>query len=64
MKSHLIPEPEPRPIDRIIRDTDATRFYLLDQEQSNGNTKASVIDEFRRVPEIPMRNFLRVMFVR
>jgi hypothetical protein len=61
MKSHLIPEPTP--IDRNLRETDAAHFYLLDQEQASGKSKTNGKEDFHPAPEMPMRNFLRVVFV-
>lgn len=61
MKSHLIPEPTP--IDRNLRETDAAHFYMLDQEQARGKSKTDRNEDFRPAPEMPMRNFLRVVFV-
>ncbi len=64
MKSHLIPEPQP--IESYIRETDAFQFMTLDQAVSvtarPGKTSHDRSDEFRRDPEVPMRNFLRVVF--
>ncbi len=64
MKSHLIPEP--KPIERHLSDTDAARMYLLDQIFSNGETRGKAKpgsnDDFYRAPEMPMRNFLQVVF--
>ncbi len=60
MKSHLIPEPTP--IDRNIRETDAARFYLLDQEQVKDTFQNSSKEENHPANEIPIRNFLRVIF--
>jgi hypothetical protein len=62
MKSHLIPEPEP--IDSHIYDTDAARFYLLDQDQASDRAKSGSDDETLPAPDMSMRNFLRVVFVR
>jgi hypothetical protein len=66
MKSHLIPEP--KPIERHLSGTEAARFYLLDQALSEDvqHCKAETgrSDDFHRLPEMPMRNFLRVVFVR
>ncbi len=61
MKSHLIPEPTP--IDQNFRDTDAAHFYMLDQEQASGKYKTNRKENERPAPEMPMRNFLRVVFV-
>jgi hypothetical protein len=62
MKSHMIPDPTP--LDRNIRETDAARYYLLDQEQGHGEAKTDSKEDYPRMPEMPMRNFLRVVFVR
>jgi hypothetical protein len=62
MKSHLIPEPTP--IDRNFRETDAAHFYMLDQELASGKSKMGGKEELRPAPEMTMRNFLRVVFVR
>ncbi len=65
MKSHLIPEPQP--IENYVHETDAFQFMALDQAATvsarTGKTSGDRSDEFRRDPEIPMRNFLRVVFV-
>ncbi len=61
MKSHLIPEP--RPLERTYHETDAAQFYLLDRAQSNGKSNSGAQDDFHPAPEMPMRNFLRVVFV-
>lgn len=66
MKSHLIPEP--KPIEHHLSGTDATRMYLLDQlfSEDRGRTKRQVNsqDDSHPAPEMPMRNFLRVVFAR
>ncbi len=66
MKSHLIPEP--KPIERHPSDSDAARMYLLDQIFSNSQPrskgKPGSDDETCRAPEMTMRNFLHVVFVR
>jgi hypothetical protein len=65
MKSHLIPEPQP--IESYIHETDAAQFMTLDQAVSvnprPGKISSDRSDEFHRDPEIPMRNFLRIVFV-
>ncbi len=66
MKSHLIPDPEP--IERHLSDSDAARMYFLDQIFSKGEPRSKARpgsdDEYCRAPEMPMRNFLQVVFVR
>ncbi len=62
MKTHLIPEPTP--IDQSLRETDAAQSYMLDQEQASGKFKTNNKEDLRPAPEMPMRNFLRVVFVR
>jgi len=62
MKSHLIPEPTP--IDGNTRETDAARFYMLDQEQARGKSNSGSKEDIHPAPEMPMRNFLRVVFIR
>ncbi len=65
MKSHLIPEPQP--IDSDTRETDASHFMALDQAASralrHSKTGSAREDDYHHAPEIPMRNFLRVVFV-
>ncbi len=66
MKSHLIPEP--KPIERHLSNSDAARMYLLDQIFSNGEPRSKAKkgsdEEYYRAPEMPMRGFLQVVFVR
>lgn len=66
MKSHLIPDPNP--IEQHLSNTDAARMYLLDriftESAQRGLAKVGSNDEFHPAPEMPMRNFLRVVFVR
>ncbi len=68
MKSPLISDP--KPIESTLSSTDATRMYLLDQlfsenmrlsKETTGKTGSK--DDSHPVPEMPMRNFLRVALV-
>ncbi len=65
MKSHLIPEPQP--IESYTHETDGFHFMALDQAASRaekpGRPGSAREDDFHRAPEIPMRNFLRIVFV-
>jgi hypothetical protein len=65
MKSHLIPEPQP--IENDFHDTDSAHFMAMDRITSpdgrTGKTASPKTDDFHRGPEVPMRNFLRVVFV-
>ncbi len=64
MKSHLIPDP--KPIEPHLNATDSAQMYLLDQffmgNSQRSAAKFASEDESHRVPEMPMRNFLRVVF--
>jgi hypothetical protein len=66
MKSHLIPEP--RPLDQNPYRSASAQLSFPGQARSNSvqmdEPDIDRAETNQHVPEMPMRNFLRVVFVR